>query len=264
MWAAALGGTMAPVPKAPVPKAPVPKAPVPKAPVPKSPVLFTVGHSTASREDLSELLRQAGVRRVVDVRTAPGSRRHPQFGRHELEVWMPEDGFTYRWEPALGGFRRPSALSPNVALRHPSFRGYADYMTTAPFAAALRSVLDEAGEEPTAVMCSEALWWRCHRRLIADAATLLFGVEVAPHNPGRPPGAPPPDRGGAPRPGAGRLGVRRAGAGRLTGVAVPGTRQCWWAGHHQVVRPPILSWRRRWPSLGHLPPATRSGIKSPV
>ena len=157
---------------------PMPKAPVPKAPVPKSPVLFTVGHSTASREDLSQLLRQAGVRRVVDVRTAPGSRRHPQFGRHELEVWMPEDGFTYRWEPALGGFRRPSALSPNVALRHPSFRGYADYMTTAPFAAALRSVLDEAGEEPTAVMCSEALWWRCHRRLIADAATLLFGVEV--------------------------------------------------------------------------------------
>ena len=144
----------------------------------KAPVLFTVGHSTASREDLSRLLRQAGVCRVVDVRTAPGSRRHPQFGRHELEVWMPEDGFTYRWDPALGGFRRPSALSPNVALRHPSFRGYADYMMTAPFAAALRSVLDEAREEPTAVMCSEALWWRCHRRLIADAATLLFGLEV--------------------------------------------------------------------------------------
>lgn len=141
-------------------------------------VLLTVGHSTATREDLSQLLRRAGVRRVVDVRTAPGSRRHPQFGRHELEAWMPEDGLSYRWEPLLGGFRRPSATSPNVVLRHPSFRGYADYMMTEPFAVALRSVLDEAKEDPTTVMCSEALWWRCHRRLIADAATLLFGAEV--------------------------------------------------------------------------------------
>lgn len=115
---------------------------------------------------------------VVDVRTAPGSRRHPQFGRDELERWMPAAGLGYRWERRLGGFRRPSPASPHTALRHPSFRGYADHMGTAGFADALQGVLDEASERAVTVMCSETLWWRCHRRLVADAVVLLHGWAV--------------------------------------------------------------------------------------
>lgn len=141
--------------------------------------LLTVGHGTQSREGLASLLLGAGVKSVVDVRSAPGSRRHPQFAGKELEIWVPEAGIGYRWEPDLGGFRRPSPSSPNVALRHPSFRGYADYMMTDRFAVALGRVLDEAAQKATTVMCAETLWWRCHRRLIADAATLLFGTEVS-------------------------------------------------------------------------------------
>jgi uncharacterized protein (DUF488 family) len=91
---------------------------------------------------------------------------------------MPTAGLGYRWEPHLGGFRRPVAGSPNVTLRHPSFRAYADYMATAPFRQALTRVLGEASGAVVAIMCSESLWWRCHRRLIADATTLLFGADV--------------------------------------------------------------------------------------
>jgi uncharacterized protein (DUF488 family) len=115
---------------------------------------------------------------IVDVRSVPGSRRLPQFRRAELKVWMPAAGIGYRWEPDLGGFRRPTPVSPNVALRHPSFRGYADYMATERFGRALARVLGEASREVVAVMCAETLWWRCHRRLIADAAVLRFGADV--------------------------------------------------------------------------------------
>lgn len=140
--------------------------------------LLTVGHGTATETELAGLLQGAGVESVVDVRSVPGSRRNPQFGRSRLEVWMPAAGLGYRWEPDLGGFRRPVAASPNVALRHRSFRAYADYMVTAPFSRALVRVLGEASRAVVAVMCAESLWWRCHRRLIADAATLLFGADV--------------------------------------------------------------------------------------
>jgi len=140
--------------------------------------LLTVGHSTATSGELAGLLEGAGVELVVDVRSVPGSRRHPQFSRAELEVWMPNAGIDYRWEPDLGGFRRTTADSPNVALRHPSFRGYADYMATDRFEQALERLLADASRQEIAVMCAETLWWRCHRRLIADAATLLFGADV--------------------------------------------------------------------------------------
>ena len=140
--------------------------------------LLTVGHGTASSDELAVLLEGAGVKLVVDVRSVPGSRRNPQFGRAELEEWMPAAGLGYRWEPDLGGFRRSGADSPNVALRHPSFRGYADYMATDRFSDALGRLLDDASRQVVVVMCAETLWWRCHRRLIADAATLLFGAEV--------------------------------------------------------------------------------------
>jgi uncharacterized protein (DUF488 family) len=140
--------------------------------------LLTVGHGTLSAVDLARLLAGTGVEAVVDVRSIPGSRRHPQFGRTELEEWMPAAGIGYRWEPDLGGFRAPVADSPNVALRHPSFRGYADYMTTDAFDCALEGLLDEASRLVVSAMCAETLWWRCHRRLIADAAVLLHGAEV--------------------------------------------------------------------------------------
>lgn len=140
--------------------------------------LVTVGHGTLEAEALAALLRAAAIESVVDIRTAPGSRRHPQFGRDELERWMPEAGISYRWEPRLGGFRRARPDSPNVALRHPSFRGYADHMGTAEFADALRGVLVEAAATAVTVMCSETLWWRCHRRLVADAVVLVHGWGV--------------------------------------------------------------------------------------
>ena len=140
--------------------------------------LVTLGHGTADSDELAALLRIASIESVVDVRTVPKSRRHPHAAREAMEIWIPQKaGATYRWEPRLGGFRKPRPESPNVALRHPSFRGYADYMETETFATALNELLDDATDR-TAVMCSETLWWRCHRRLIADAATLLHGFTV--------------------------------------------------------------------------------------
>lgn len=131
-----------------------------------------------AQEAFARLLHDAGVGLVIDVRTAPGSRRHPHFGRQALALWLPQAGIAYRWEPRLGGFRRPREDSVHVALRHPSFRAYADHMSTPEFHDALVAALAEAASRRTAVMCSETLWWRCHRRLIADAATLLHGVDV--------------------------------------------------------------------------------------
>jgi uncharacterized protein (DUF488 family) len=148
----------------------------------KAPVLttlLTLGHGTASELDLATLLRQNGIRTVVDVRSVPKSRVHPHVWKDRLAEWVPDlAGAAYVWSPALGGFRRPHADSLNLALRHPAFRGYADYMQTPEFLRALDTLLERAQHEEVAVMCSESLWWRCHRRLIADAASLLHGVNV--------------------------------------------------------------------------------------
>ncbi|MDA8357829.1 MAG: DUF488 domain-containing protein [Actinomycetota bacterium] len=143
-----------------------------------TPVLLTVGHGTLESEELAALLASAGVQLVVDIRSAPGSRRHPHFGREHMERWLPTAGIDYRWDKDLGGHRRPGVGSVNTALRHPAFRGYADYMATGPFAAGLARLLDDAARRPTVAMCAETLWWRCHRRLVADAAVLLDGAEV--------------------------------------------------------------------------------------
>jgi uncharacterized protein (DUF488 family) len=140
--------------------------------------LITVGHGTAGAGELTALLQGVGVRRLVDVRTAPGSRRNPQFRREGMAGWLPEAGIGYRWERDLGGRRKPDPASVNHVLRHPAFRGYADYMRTPGFWAALDRLLAEAAEETTAAMCSETLWWRCHRRLLADAAVLVRGASV--------------------------------------------------------------------------------------
>jgi uncharacterized protein (DUF488 family) len=140
--------------------------------------LLTFGHSTAGRERIAGLLREAGVAAVVDVRIAPGSRRDPDLLRERLGGWLPAGGVGYRWEPALGGFRPLPADSPDVVWRNKSFRGYAAHTRSPEFVAAMDRLLGEAAEIRTAVMCSEAVWWRCHRRLIADFAVLARGVPV--------------------------------------------------------------------------------------
>jgi uncharacterized protein (DUF488 family) len=142
--------------------------------------LLTLGHGSASEIDLAALIRGNRIRAVVDVRSMPKSRAHPHVLAETMARWIPDlSGASYQWRPALGGFRKPRPNSPNVALRHPAFRGYADYMQTRDFIQALDDVLGVASEMTVAIMCSESLWWRCHRRLIADAATLLRGVGVA-------------------------------------------------------------------------------------
>ena len=140
--------------------------------------LFTIGHGTVDEATLVRRLSAAGVRHVVDVRRFPGSRRWPWFGAGAMAVWLPQDGIGYEPALALGGRRTPRPDSPNVALRERGFRGYADYMETAEFRQAFDGLLVRANELPTAIMCSETLWWRCHRRLIADAAVLLAGEDV--------------------------------------------------------------------------------------
>jgi uncharacterized protein (DUF488 family) len=140
--------------------------------------LYTVGHGTLAAEDLARLLRDAGIALVVDIRTHPGSRRHPQFNRSAMEQWLPDHDLAYAWEPALGGRRTPRPDSAHSALKVAAFRGYADHMETAEFGAALDGVLAAAAARPTAVMCAESLWWRCHRRLVADAAVLLRNQRV--------------------------------------------------------------------------------------
>jgi uncharacterized protein (DUF488 family) len=141
--------------------------------------LYTLGHGTAGADELAGLIRAAEIRSVVDVRTVPKSRRHPQFWREEMELWIPEhSASTYRWEPALGGFRKANRDSPNVALHNPSFRGYADYMESESFGRALNALAGETAAARVAILCSESLWWRCHRRLISDAMLLLKGVDV--------------------------------------------------------------------------------------
>ncbi len=142
------------------------------------PELLTVGHGTLEKDELARLLAGAGIEELVDVRTFPGSRRHPQFDRKELERWLPEAGVGYQWEPRLGGFRRASPESPHTALRNLSFRGYADHMGKPEFGSALSDVVEVARARRTAVMCSESLWWRCHRRLISDATVLLLELPV--------------------------------------------------------------------------------------
>ena len=140
--------------------------------------LITFGHGTASAERIVELLRSAGVTTLIDVRSAPGSRRNPHVARAELERWLPANGIAYRWEKRLGGFRRPAPDSPDVAWQEPAFQGYAGHMRQPDFLAAVDELLAPAGPGQQAVMCSESLWWRCHRRLIADFAELARGVPV--------------------------------------------------------------------------------------
>jgi uncharacterized protein (DUF488 family) len=134
---------------------------------------FTVGHSTHSFDAFVALLARHGVEVLADVRRTPRSGRHPQFNLESLAASLPSHGIGYRHLPALGGHRRPRPGSPNGGWENEAFQGYADHALTPEFAAGLDELCGLARARPVAVMCAEALWWRCHRRLIADRLTAL-------------------------------------------------------------------------------------------
>jgi uncharacterized protein (DUF488 family) len=141
--------------------------------------VYTIGHSTHSLERLLELLYEHGVSRLADIRTAPRSRRTPQFNRETLLCELPDAGIDYMHVPDLGGWRSPRRdCEANAGWRNRSFRGYADHMASEEFAAGLARLGEAAAERPTAAMCAEAPWWRCHRRLVADAL-VARGWEVS-------------------------------------------------------------------------------------
>jgi uncharacterized protein (DUF488 family) len=140
-------------------------------------VVYTLGHSTRSLGELMALLKANRVNLLVDVRFLPGSRRHPQFDRDVLERELPAHGIAYRHHKSLGGRRRPRPDSINQGWRNDSFRGYADYMQTGEWKGALDELIDWAHHECVAIMCAEAVPWRCHRSLIADGL-VVRGVDV--------------------------------------------------------------------------------------
>ncbi|HEY0888270.1 MAG TPA: DUF488 domain-containing protein [Nocardioides sp.] len=143
--------------------------------------VLTAGHGTASRDELAALLQQAGVDRVCDIRRFPGSRHNPAVARDALATWLPDHGIAYRWEPRLGGRRRvPAGQDPAVDgwWRVTAFRAYAAHMRTPEFADGMAELLRLAAADRTLILCSEAVWWRCHRRLVADALTLLHDTPV--------------------------------------------------------------------------------------
>jgi uncharacterized protein (DUF488 family) len=139
--------------------------------------VYTIGHSTHPADEFIALLRDAGTTLLIDVRIAPGSRRHPQFTGLALAQALAAAGIGYLHLRDLGGRRRARPDSPHRAWRVDAFRGYADHMETQPFMDALAVVMARAAEETVTLMCAEAVPWRCHRRLIADALTVR-GVEV--------------------------------------------------------------------------------------
>jgi len=141
------------------------------------PEVYTIGHSTRSDEDFLSLLRAHDIGRLADIRTIPKSRRNPQFNSDTLCDFLDRHGITYCHFPLLGGLRKPRSDSVNTAWQHAGFRGYADYMATQEFDRGVDNLLEFARPVRTAVMCAEAVWWQCHRRLLSDAL-LARGVPV--------------------------------------------------------------------------------------
>ena len=140
-------------------------------------VVFTIGHSTRSLEDLIELLKVHEIACVVDVRTIPRSRTNPQFNRETLPLTLNAAGIGYQHMPGLGGLQHARLDSPNMGWHNASFRGYADYMQTADFTFHLQALIERVKEARVVLMCAEAVPWRCHRSLIADALSVR-GVRV--------------------------------------------------------------------------------------
>ncbi len=147
--------------------------------------LWTIGHSTREWDAFAGMLREAGIEGLADVRRFAGSRRNPQYSPLAMAPALRAEGIEYLPMPELGGRREPQPDSPNGAWRVAAFRGYADYMAGAEFALARERLMEAAGRRSTAVMCAEAVWWRCHRRLIADDFTARGWEVVHLMAPGR-------------------------------------------------------------------------------
>jgi uncharacterized protein (DUF488 family) len=130
--------------------------------------IFTIGHSTRSLEDFIKILQSFNIGYLIDIRRFPGSRRHPDFNKEYLATALPKSGINYVHTEALGGRRKPQPESKNERWQNEAFRGYADYMETAEFREAISALQSTALEQPAAYMCSEALWWQCHRSLVSD------------------------------------------------------------------------------------------------
>jgi len=130
--------------------------------------IWTIGHSTREFEEFVRLLKENDIELLADVRSFPGSRKFPQFNKESLEVTLPENGIEYIHLKQLGGRRKVKPDSKNTVWRHEAFRGYADYMETDDFRTGMEDLIELAEEKRTAIMCSEAVWWRCHRSMISD------------------------------------------------------------------------------------------------
>lgn len=142
--------------------------------------LLTAGHGRLTGAEMTDLLRGAEVRSLVDIRRFPGSRANPDMSRDAMASWLPEAGIAYRWDDRLGGRRRLAADAPREDpwWQVEQFAAYAAHTRTPEFDTALREVIDESVSATTLVMCSESVWWRCHRRLVADVAVLRLHAEV--------------------------------------------------------------------------------------
>lgn len=131
-------------------------------------IIWTIGHSTRTLKEFTDILKSFHIECLADIRSFPGSRHFPQFNKENLEVSLPENNIKYIHLPDLGGRRKVKPDSVNTGWHHPAFRGYADYMETPAFKEAVRELERLGTAERTAYMCSEALWWRCHRSLVSD------------------------------------------------------------------------------------------------
>jgi uncharacterized protein (DUF488 family) len=141
--------------------------------------IWTIGHSTRTADDFLALLNAHRIQGLADIRTIPHSRRHPHFGREALSARLAKQDIRYRHFPGLGGLRKPARGSPNSGWKNEAFRGYADHMLTSAFATAVDGLLAFGEEIRVAVMCAEAVWWRCHRMLLSDA---LVARGIAVHH----------------------------------------------------------------------------------
>jgi uncharacterized protein (DUF488 family) len=130
--------------------------------------IWTIGHSTRTREEFVEMLQHYGITLLVDIRSFPGSRRYPHFNKEALEVSIPNNNIKYIHLLKLGGRKKVKPDSGNTAWKHPAFRGYADYMETEEFKEGIAELEGLAGNERTVIMCSEAVWWSCHRSMVSD------------------------------------------------------------------------------------------------
>jgi uncharacterized protein (DUF488 family) len=157
--------------------------------MPQTIEILTIGHSTRPIDEFLHILRAHGVTRLIDVRTVPRSRTNPQFNRDTLPPSLESSGISYEHMPGLGGLRRPAKDSVNLGWENASFRGYADYMQTEEFAGNILELIERAAHDRIAIMCAEAVPWRCHRSLVADALIvrgipvrhIMTGKDAKPH-----------------------------------------------------------------------------------